>query len=57
MTTPRPEPERVLQLYSWENQEQWQKTTAQQRLEWLEFVIKMAWAGAAHRAQSKKNPL
>jgi len=48
-----PEPQRILQYFSWEDQERWQKTTAQQRWEWLDFVIKAAWAGAAHRQFDK----
>ena len=42
-----PEPQRVLQFFSWEDQERWQATTPEARLEWLEFVITAAWAGAA----------
>jgi hypothetical protein len=44
-----PEPQRVLQYFSWEDQERWQATTPVARLEWLEFVIAAAWAGAARR--------
>jgi hypothetical protein len=51
-----PEPQRILQYFAWEDQQRWQKTTAGQRLEWLEFIITMAWAGAAHRQADKMDP-
>jgi len=53
--TPR-EPMRVLQLFSWEDQERWQATSPAARLDWLEFVIKAAWAGAAHRQDVAMDP-
>ncbi len=49
MNPPAPEPKRVLQLFSREAQELWKDTTPLQRLEWLDFAIYAAWAGAAHR--------
>ena len=51
------EPQRVLQYFSWEDQERWQSTTPADRLEWLEFIITAAWAGAAHTETSKNAPL
>lgn len=49
-----PEPIRVLQLYSWEEQKRFQHTTAEQRLEWLDFIVTAAWAGAVQRAEPEK---
>jgi hypothetical protein len=48
------EPQRVLQYFSWEDQERWQVTTPEARLEWLEFVIAAAWAGAAQRRRTER---
>jgi hypothetical protein len=50
-----PEPKRVLQLFSWEAQAPWQHTSARARLEWLDFIIHAAWAGAAHRQEADRN--
>ena len=55
MTTPR-EPVRVLQLFSWEDQKRWQASTPAARLEWLEFIIKAAWAGAAQSQVAMMDP-
>jgi hypothetical protein len=51
-----PEPQRVLQLFLREAQEQWKDTTPLQRLEWLDFALYAVWAGAAYRAKADKNP-
>jgi len=50
-----PEPQRVLQLFLREAQDQWKDTTPLQRLEWLDFALYAVWAGAAYRAKADKN--
>ena len=56
MMLPAPEPKRILQLFSWDSQEPWQNVPAAARLEWLDFVIKAAWAGAALQQSSRIDP-
>jgi len=54
MKYPCAEPIRVLQIYSREAQQLWIHTTPQERWEWLDFAIQMAWSGAAERDKQKQ---
>lgn len=54
MSEAPPEPRRILQLFSREAQQQWRHTTPLQRLEWLEFAIMAAWAGATERQRRNR---
>ena len=44
------EPERILQIYDREKQAQFKNMTPHDRLEWLEAINKLYWAGVAARA-------
>jgi hypothetical protein len=48
------DPVRVLQIYDPVQQEQFKNMTPHDRLEWLEAINQLYWAGVAARKQSLK---
>ncbi len=46
------EPKRILQIYDREKQAQFKDMTPHDRLEWLQAINQLYWAGVASRQQS-----